>query len=234
MHGLDDANGVVYLNTENGKKLPFKSGFQTQTILDPHDVPKIIDDLNDEQYRNIHTIVIDSATYLLDMYESLFVTNDGNTNTMKAWGDFGKFWKTLMQNHVARSNKNIVFTAHTLREFNDDAGRWEAKVPVKGALKNNGLESYFSCVISTKKVSTKELEKYSNDLLTITDREQDLGFKYVFQTKLTKGTVGERIRGPIDLFSDQETYIDNNMQLVLDRLHEYYAPESNVSAVNAA
>jgi hypothetical protein len=232
LHGLKDPKGVIYLNTENGKKLPFKSGFQSETVTDPKQVPAIIDMFNDEKYANIHTIVIDSATYLLDMFESLYVLN--SNNTMKAWGDFANFWKSLMHNNVAKSNKNIIFTAHTLSEFNDQVSRYESKVPVKGSLKNNGLESYFSCVMSTKKVSTKELEKYSNDLLTITDEEQELGFKYVFQTKITRNTVGERIRGPHDLFSNSETYIDNNLQLVLDRLHEYYAPEAPVSITNAA
>ena len=39
-----------------------------------------------ETMPKIHTIVIDTLTYLLDMYESLYVLN--STNGMKAWGDF--------------------------------------------------------------------------------------------------------------------------------------------------
>ena len=77
-------------------------------------------------------------------------------------------------------------------------------------------------VISTKKVPLKALKDYSNDLLTITPDEEALGFKYVFQTRLTKDTVGERMRGPLGLFETKETFIDNNTQLVLNRLHEYY------------
>ena len=52
--------------------------------------------------------------------------------------------------------------------------------------------------------------------------DKELGYKYVFQTRLTKETVGERLRGPMGLFSRQETYINNDMQLVFDRLQEYY------------
>ena len=77
-------------------------------------------------------------------------------------------------------------------------------------------------VISSKKVPLKTLKDYQSDLLTITPEEEALGFKYVFQTKITKESVNERLRGPLGLFDTKETFTDNNMQLVLDRLHEYY------------
>ena len=83
-------------------------------------------------------------------------------------------------------------------------------------------ESYFSLVIATKKVPLKTLKDYQSDLLTITPEEQALGFKYVFQTKLTKETVGERLRGPLGMFDTKETFTDNNAQLVMNRLHSYY------------
>jgi len=102
----------------------------------------------------------------------------------------------------------------------------ETKVPIKGALKNNGIESYFSAVVSAKKMTLKALDGYENDLLTLTPEDEALGFKYVFQTKLTKETVGERIRAPMGLWSTAETYIDNDMQLVMHRLHEYYGTEA--------
>jgi hypothetical protein len=90
-------------------------------------------------------------------------------------------------------------------------------------LKNNGIESYFSLVIASKKVPLKALKEYGSPLLNITPEEEALGFKYVYQTKLTRDTVGERLRGPLGMFETKETFIDNNMQLVLNRLHEYYA-----------
>ena len=53
------------------------------------------------------------------------------------------------------------------------------------------------------------------------DNKED-GFKYVFQTRLTKETVNERIRSPMGMWPRNETYIDNNLQNVINRLHEYY------------
>ena len=80
----------------------------------------------------------------------------------------------------------------------------------------------FSTVVATKKVPIKELEKYQNDLLHISDEERELGFKHVFQTKITKGTTGERIRSPMGMFAKEQTYIDNDAQLLLDHLDKFY------------
>lgn len=110
---------------------------------------------------DIHTVVVDSLTFLLDMYESLYVLP--STNTMKAWGDFAQYFKNLMQQHVASSTKNVLFTAHVLDTYSESEMEIKTFVPVKGALKNNGIEASFSCVIATKKVKLKELENYTND-----------------------------------------------------------------------
>ena len=127
-----------------------------------------------------------------------------------------------MQHYVALSTKNVIFLAHTSDSVNESDMVRETTIPVKGSLSKNGIESYFSVVLAAKKMPLTLLEKYSNDLLVITEDDEINGFKYVFQTRLTKETVNERIRGPIGLFSREETFIDNNVQLVIDRLHKYY------------
>ena len=217
--GIQNPEGVLYLNCEAGKRLPFKTKFIQKTVTDPNQIFEAFDWA--ETQDNVHTVVIDSLTYLLDMYESLYVLN--SANTMKAWGDFAQYYKALMQQYVARSSKQIIFTAHTSDTLNESEMLMETKVPVKGSLKNNGLESYFTVVIASKKVALKALKDYESVLLTITPEEEALGFKYVYQTRITKETVNERLRGPLGLFSTKETFIDNNMQLVLDRLKDYYA-----------
>ena len=112
---LKDPEGVMYLNCENNKKLPFRSKFQEFTITDPTDVPDAIDSVQDN--KKIHTIVIDSLTYLMDMFESTKVLT--STNTMKAWGQYAQFMKNMMAQNVANSNKNIIFIAHTSDIFNE-------------------------------------------------------------------------------------------------------------------
>ena len=215
---MPDPGGVFYANCEAGKRLPFKAGFEQHTITDPLQMYEVFN--RAETKPKTHTIVIDSLTYLLDMYETNYIVD--SANGMKAWGDFAQFFKRLMQQYVALSTKRVIFTAHTLDTLNEAEMLMETKVPVKGSLKNNGIESWFSVVIAAKKVNLKQLKGYSSSLLTITPEEEALGFKYVFQTKVTKETVNERIRSPLGLFDTKETFIDNNIQLVLDRLEKYY------------
>lgn len=216
--GIENPEGVMYLNCEAGKKLPFRSKFKEFTITDPTQIEEGFQAA--EGMDDVHTIVVDSLTYLMDMYESIYVLP--STNTMQAWGQFAQYYKRLMQSHVAASSKNVIFIAHTKDTLNESEMVMETAVPIKGSLRNNGIESYFSCIIAAKKMKTKDLEGYNSEALTITPEEEALGFKYVFQTKLTKGTVNERLRGPLGLWDTKETFIDNNIQLVLDRLHEYY------------
>lgn len=218
LKNIKDPKGVLYLNCESGKRLPFKSQFIEKTITDPLQLFEAFDWA--ESRPDIHTIITDSLTYLMDMYESVYVVT--STNKMNSWGDFQQYFKKVMQEKVALSTKKTVFTAHVIDTYNETEMQMDVRVPVKGALKNNGIESYFGFVIAAKKMRIKDLVNYKNNLLTITPEEEMLGFKYVYQTHLTKETVGERLRGPDDLFSQQETFIDNDMQLVFDRLDAYY------------
>jgi predicted ATP-dependent serine protease len=77
---MDDPKSVMYLNCESGKKLPFKSRFEEYVITDPMQVIEAIE--ASESMDHIKTIVVDSLTYLMDMYESNYVLT--SSNTMKA------------------------------------------------------------------------------------------------------------------------------------------------------
>ena len=216
--GIDKPEGVMYLNCENNKKLPFKSKFMEKGVTDPLQIYEAL--LKAEEMPDIHTIVVDTLTYLMDMYETVHVLTAANT--MKAWGEYAQFLKRLMSQYVAVSTKNIIFLAHTSDIMNEAEMVNETMVKVKGSLMNQGVESFFSTVLSSKKVPVNKLEQYSSPLLNISEEEQMLGFKYVFQTRLTKETVNERMRSSLGMWSVDETFIDNNIQHVINRLHEYY------------
>lgn len=218
--GLKNQEGVLYLNTESNKKLPFRSNFIEKNVTDPYQIYEAFIWAEDTAQDHVHTIVIDSLTYMMDQFESLHVLP--STNTMKAWGNYAQFFKNLMNQYVAKSTKNVIFTAHTLDVINEAEMISETLVKVKGSLMNTGIESYFSTVVATKKMGLKKLEPYGSNLLNITEDEAMLEFKYVYQTKLTKDTVNERIRSPLAMWSTPETFTDNNVALVIDRLHEYY------------
>lgn len=211
----------VYMNTEAGKRLPFKNKFMTARIEDPLQVLEGFDELmQPETAPNIEGAIVDSFTFLMDMYETQYVLNAANT--MKAWGDFAQFGKILFQQKITAFAKPTIITAHLLEVLDEKAMEMKVSVPIKGSLKNNGVEAYFSTVVEAKKVTIKELEKYGSNLLNITDEDRELGYKHVFQTRPTKATVGGRIRSPMGLFSKEQTYMDNDAQLLLDHLHDFY------------
>lgn len=216
---IEKPEGVMYLNCEAGKKLPFRAKFKQYTVSDPMQILEAFDAA--ESMPDVHTIVIDTLTYLMEMYESQYVLKAANT--MQAWGQYQQYFKELMQQKVANSSKNVIFLAHTADSYNESELVTETKVPVKGALKNNGVESYFSLVIAAKKVPLKVLKDYKNDYLNITPEDEALGYKHVFQTRLTKETVSERLRGPMGMWDQQETYIDNNIAFVMERINEFYS-----------
>ena len=218
---MNNPEGVMYLNCENGKKLPFKTKFKELTVVDPDQIYKAFEEA--EKMKEVHTIAVDSLTYLMDMYESIKVLN--STNTMQAWGQYAQYMKVLMSQIVAKSTKSVVFLAHTSDILNESEMVKETMVKVKGSLMNQGIESFFTTVISTKKIAlTKMDDKVAKSpLYTITPEDKANGFKYVFQTRLTKDTVNERIRSPMGMWDMKETYIDNNLQNVINRLQEYYA-----------
>jgi hypothetical protein len=220
--GIRDQEKSLYLNAEAGKKLPMKNKFDSKVITDPYQVFEAFDYTAPGQPGNLlyHTIIIDTLTFLMDMFESQYVLR--SANTMAGWGQYQQYYKELMQEKIAISDKNVIVMAHTRADYDEKDLDYKVKVPVKGALQNNGIEAYFSTVVATKKVSLKELADYKSDLLHITPDDELLGYKHVFQTRLTAKTKNERIRSPIGMFSVNETYMDNDAQMLLDHLHQFY------------
>ena len=218
LHGLENPEGVMYLNCEANKKITFPAKFQQFSITDPHQVYEGF--TYAEKTGNFHTIVIDTLTFMMEMFHSLFIHNakDG----MAGWAQYQFFFKKLMQDYVAKAKVNVIFLAHVQSIMNEQAMVMEKKVPIQGALAKNGIEAYFSTIVSARRMPVAQLVDYQNDLLVITDEEELLGYKHVYQTKLTKDTVNERISASMGMWDMKETFIDNNAQLLLNRLHEYY------------
>lgn len=216
---IEDQPKWFYLNTEAGKRLPFKNDFETFRIEEPYQVHEAFEHFTGND--DIEGGIVDSVTFMMDMFESQYIY--GSSNTQKAWADYQQFFKQLMQEKVVKFGKPVLMTAHTLATYNESTMSYDVAVPVKGALKNNGIESYFSTVVTAKKMALKDLADYGSDLLNITDDDELVGYKHVFQTRPTKQTIGERIRSPLGMFTPKETFMDNDAGLLLKRLHEFYA-----------
>lgn len=218
---LRNLENVIYLNCESGKKLPFRpKNFKQFVITDPYQVYEAFQWA--EEQPEYTTIVVDGLNFLMDMFESQYII--GSSDSRAAWGDYAQFFKNLMQQHVAASSKNVIFTAHTRTDYNEKTMQFETRVPIKGSLANQGLEAYFSMIVSTKKIALNDLaeKKQESEFLNITEQEKALGYKHVFQTTVTAETTQERMRGPMGMWDPNEVFIDNDCLHILKRLGEYY------------
>ena len=80
LRNIKNQKGVLYLNCENNKEITFRNDFINKAIVDPMQVYEAFPWM--ETKPDIHTGIIDTLTYLMDMYESMYVIN--SANTMKA------------------------------------------------------------------------------------------------------------------------------------------------------
>lgn len=219
---LKNPERVLYINTECNKDLPFR-GNESYKAKCSH-VDHLVDAIRQaEDMPDVDTIIIDTLTSAFDIAETHFIHRAENAQS--GWGRFQEYFKTLFLEQVANSTKTIIFLAHIAKKTLDtNTGEYGARVPVKGGLKDKGIEAYFTTVLHCKKVPLTECEPYleDNNLLNLTPRETRLQYKHVFQTDLSADSVADRIRTPDGMFSDQEFYIDNNLQYVIDRLEAYY------------
>lgn len=214
---LENQEKMVYLNCDL-KALPFKSRFlRNVEIADPLDVLAYIQEI--ETNEKVEGAVLDTITFLMSMYERQYVNN--SANTQKAWGDYGNFYKEFIH-AIKAGSKDYAILAHEDSVLNEQAMQMESRVPIKGAVGKIGVEADFTTILSTKQMPIKKLEGFENDLLHITDEEKEDGFKYVFTTRVTKETVGEKMRSAMGLWNRKELYIDNDLNQVFKRLREYY------------
>jgi len=214
----------IYFGCEAGKGVPFKHNFTYVPIIDPMDLlatmEEIIEDEKDPNNKPYQGIIIDSLDFLMNQFESMYCYNVQDSR--KGWQDYGQYFKKLLQETLVKWNKPVICIAHLQTDMQDETNVMLSHAPIKGALKGTLIEAYFNIVIYARKMSVPELKPYTNNLLHISEREKNVGIKYVFQTLPTKLDHNNTIRGPMDLFSDNETFIDNDCQLILDKLEEYY------------
>lgn len=128
----------IYLNCEAGKRLPFANKFIQVKVTDPWEVMSYFDQAI-ENPDKVDGIILDSLTFLMDMFESMYVL--GSSNTMQGWSNYQQFFKTLMQEKIAKFGKPVIIIAHIREDLDEKAMEYKSAVPIKGALKNNGIEA---------------------------------------------------------------------------------------------
>ena len=222
LRNLRERQAFAYLNTDM-KDLPIRganSFLVNQMITNPKDILAYYDQL--EQSTKCQGVVLDTLTFLMNMFERKEVLT--STNTQNAWGAYSLFYEELVE-RVKLSSKPQILMGHTSTELNEQTMQMESRVLVKGAVGKRGVDADYTNVITAKQMPVKKLEGYESPLLTITPEEEAMGVKYVFCTKLNKESIGDRTRSAMGMWDLNETYIDNDVQIVLDRLNEFYTGE---------
>jgi hypothetical protein len=212
-----DQSSMVYLNADL-KELPFRGRFAEEVeISDPLHIFEYIEQI--EATPEITGAVLDTITFLMGMYERMYVATA--KDTQKAWGDYGNYYKALI--HAIKSGtKDYVIMAHEDTKYNEETLSYDVRVPIKGAVGKVGIEADFTTILGSKQMDIKRLEGISNALLNITEEEKEDGIKYVFTTRITKMHPGEKLRAPMGFWDRSELYIDNDVRQVFDRLKQYY------------
>lgn len=208
---------MVNLNTDL-KELPFRDKFMASVHVDNSlDIFNYVNEI--EANPDVTGAVLDTITFLMGMYERQYVINA--TNTQAAWGAYGNFYRDLIHS-IKSGSKSYAILSHEDTQLNEQTMQYETKVPIKGAVGKIGVEADFTTILSAKALPIKKLEGFENDLLTITDQEKEDGIKYVFQTRVTKDSAGEKTRSALGLWERNELYIDNDLNNVFERLRKYY------------
>lgn len=222
LRNIRDQDKWLYFCTEAGKQIPFKNKFKEVNVTNPLEFTVFLDAMiaGSDEVKGFKGIILDSLDFLMQQYESKFVIN--SKDSFKGWLQYGEFFRVLMQEKIAKLNKPAIFIAHNQEVFDEKNVGYKTSVVIKGSVKASSVEAYFNTILYSKKVKTGELANFGNGLLNVTEREKRKGFKYVFQTDVSSNAVDEKIRSPIDLWKEEELYIDNDCQVVLDRLTEYY------------
>ena len=214
---MKNQDRMVYLNTDL-KELPFRGKFCKEVeVADALSVLEFIGQI--EQEPTVEGAVLDTLTFLMSMYERQYVKTA--KDTQKAWGQYGNFYRDLIH-RLKSGTKDYAILAHVDTVYNEGKMAMESKVPIKGAVGKIGIEADFTTILSTKQMPIAKLAGFENDLLHITDEEKEDGFKYVFVTRVSKDSVGEKMRSAMGLWDRKELYIDNDLNQVFARLKQYY------------
>ncbi len=194
-----DLSKMIYINVDK-KTLPFKSKDLYKHVM-LESTQQLINGLEAaEADEGVEFIVIDTLTFLGDMFYSEHIEN--SSNGMKAWGDYKSYL-----NHVIdmgkRSNKHYIFLAHASDIYDEKEMVTKTFAKIQGSLKGGGIEAHFTFVFYAKVIP-----------------DSDGMPQYMLQTNKTKGNVGVSAKTPMGCF--EEAYIPNDVSEVMKTIDTFY------------
>lgn len=218
LRNLKDRDQYAYLNCDD-KPLPIGGAnafLVNQRIVDAVDVESYYPQL--EEADKCKGVILDSMTYMMSKFHRKIKEEVSGFDIWNEYADFYYRWNDLVKN----SNKVHIIMAHTNTSLNEQAGAMESRIQVAGQVGKIGPEADQTLIVTCKQMAIGKLEKHVNKHLVITDQERARGMKYVFSVQLSKETVGDRTRAPWGFWDEDVMYIDNDVQIILDRWTEFY------------
>lgn len=223
LRNLKDSKSYIYLNGDV-KALPLRGGASkfmvSKDVKEPAQLPALY--AQAEAAEGCKGVILDTLTKVMDRYlRAIKLEMTG----FDVWNAYSEHYKVMLDS-ITASNKTHIVMAHTDTVLNEQTGDNESKILISGAVGKIGVQSDFSIVVTSKQMPIAKLKLRETPLLTYTEDEEASGMKYVFSTLMNKATVGDTTRAPIGFWDRNEEYIDNSIQIILDRMDEYYGTEA--------
>lgn len=214
---LAEPEKAVYVNTDL-KRLPIKDRFLKHLFT--NDVDEAIEFI---EYvctlKKVNLILLDTITHLMRAFVKDKITKPNAG--WDGWAANSVYYQSIIES-LKKSKADSIVLAHIEPVLDEDNVVVGNRIPVQGSPGKTGVESEFSVILQAEYFTLKEIKKFpKNDNLTITKDDKLRGGKYVFVTGKCKKLPLTLARGPLGFWKPNEVIIDNDVQLVLDRLRNY-------------
>lgn len=207
---IENQSKWLYLNCETNKPLPFMHKFQERTIVNPLELKTWL--TKGIQSDRIEGIVIDTLTGWLSLLETHC---NRKYEGFEVWKEYRNEILRIFQDCLSKCNKPVFILAHT-KQGTDMRGRPTISIPVQGSLKDLKLENFFTNILYADVLSADDLSEYKNEFLVPDADDPDT--YYVYQTRKCQEGLGANVRSTRGLWHQQETFIANNCQVILNKM----------------
>lgn len=176
-----------------------------------------------ESIDQIEYIVIDTLTYMMDMFARQVVNTAADSRS--AWGDYATFYEEVIQ-RLQMSKKNVIVLSHIKDMYNEKELITEQRVPVQGKIGGRGVEADFSTIVMTTTMPFDYFDGHDGkskiEDLNPSFEEELKGVKHVFMTMATRDSMGAPVRAYKGMWNKKsDLYLDNDVQILFDRIAEF-------------
>lgn len=217
-----DSKDTVYFNLEPaGNPLPFLANNLRQfAVGDPKEI--IAHMLNAANSGKFKTIIIDSQTVMMSVYEVLYVATASQKETWNRWSDYASLHSNfvLALGTIKALGINVVVLNHMTYERDEDGEVIREYANIKGASAKIGIAAAYTNIVRAKRMPVAALQGYKNPLLKVTEDEEDMQMKYVLQTRPLRGEFTSCICASKGVWDKQHAFVDGDAKQVLEYLNK--------------